>query len=131
MFPVLTLSSRKLRYSLPNEPSGIDAISSRSSVARRILGLSLSITSHGKPTLDQRKPKGQSWEGASETYLRIMWPSGSFLILFLRFTNARCPVVSPSTATMSVLGVVGWSFTDSKFNQHLMAVFPQTKLILI
>lgn len=63
MVPVLTLSSRKLRYSLPNEPSGIDAISFRSSVARRILGLSLSITSHGKPMLDQKKPEGQSWEG--------------------------------------------------------------------
>lgn len=103
MFSVLTLSSRKRRYSLPNEPSGIDAISFSSSVARRILGLSLSITSRGKLILDQKKPREKSWEGAQLTYLRMVWPSGSFLILFLRFTNARCPVVSPSTATMSVL----------------------------
>ena len=36
------------------------------------------------------------------SYVRMVQPSGSFLILSLRFINAKCPVVSPSTATMSV-----------------------------
>lgn len=55
-----------------------------------------------KLMLAQKKAKRQSRKGAWQTYLNMVWPSGSFLILFRRFTNARCPVVSPSTATMSV-----------------------------